>query len=183
MAVTPPGTPSIEWAAQCTVAHRRLRHDERMKRAWVEFWPHPSAGHGFHVSTTEGRRPIPPDEWVPPIRPVPGKGYPRIFVEFDGEELWFISTQEILHTADVLATSLVDPVTSQERWYRDFPSKLKSSHRRPRVAAFLRQVAGAYDAALPELVATPTPASTGDQARAGGVEWPGGIIATVPLRL
>lgn len=145
-----------------------------MKRAWVAFTAGASLGHvGSHRWWSgqigrRGWRSLPPEEWVPPIRRVPGKGYPRIFVEFDGFVFEFISTVEIRTAAAVLERKLVDPATSQHRWYRKLPAKVKSKHARGRAAALLWRAAAAYEAQLPEL------------ARSSG---PGPAAQTVEIRL
>jgi len=140
-----------------------------MKRAWVEFRPQATLGYvGSHRWWSEeegdrGHRELPPEDWDPPIRPVPGLGYPRIFVEFDGFVFEFISTVEILDSASVLQQRLVDPQTSQRRWYRKIPVSVKGKHSRDRAAALLREVAAAYEAQLPALLklAIPVPQAGG----------------------
>lgn len=104
-----------------------------------------------------GWRVLPPEEWEPPIRPVPGLGYPRIFVEFDGFVFEFISTIEMLESASVLEQRLVNRETGQHRWYRKIPASVKGKHSRNRAAALLRKAAAAYDTQLPDLVRLPAP--------------------------
>lgn len=129
-----------------------------MKRAWVTFSPQAWVGHvGVHRWWTDeggrnGWRSLPPEEWLPPVRPIPGKGYPRIFVEFDDFVFEFISTDEIRTAASVLERKLVDRITSQDRWYRKLPAKVKAKHSRERVAAVLLRAASAYEAQQPEMV-------------------------------
>ena len=118
-----------------------------MKRAWIEF--HPDAWRGL-VGVHGPFSGEPPERWDPPIRPVAGRGYPRIHIEFDGFEFLFVSTVEIDHVATVLESTLVDPVTSQERWYRDLPAAVKGKHSRAKASAFLRRVAKACDEQQPE---------------------------------
>jgi hypothetical protein len=145
-----------------------------MKRAWVEFTPLASTGHvGVHRwwSGEIGRhfwRRLPPEEWDPPVRPVPGKGYPDIYVEVDSFVFEFISTLEILESATVLERNLVDPRTSRRRWYRKLPASIKERNARSRVAALLRKVASAYDQQLPTLARLPSPIPP---ARGRGTDW------------
>jgi hypothetical protein len=142
-----------------------------MKRAWVEFrpdiWPG-HVGHGSWEGPWQGKkwRRLPPDEWDPPVRPVPGKGYAHIFAEFDGFVFEFVSTFEMLKAAAVLERHLVDRLTSQHNWYRKLPASVKSKHSRERVAAFLREVAAAYEAQLAELVRMPSSVPPGPGKRA-----------------
>lgn len=110
----------------------------------------------------QGWRELPPEEWDPPIRPVPGLGYPRIFVEFDDFVFEFISTVEMLESASVLEQRLVNPETSQHRWYRKIPVRVKGKHSRNRAAALLRKVAAAYEAQLPALSRPPAPVANQD---------------------
>jgi hypothetical protein len=133
-----------------------------MKRAWVEFGPEASRGFlDLHQwSRPDGPRrwiTLPPEEWEPPIRPVPGKGYPRIFVELDNFVFEFISTREMLYAATVLEQRLVDPDTAKQRWYVRLPASIKAQRTRGRAAALLRKVAAAYEAQLPEILKEPSP--------------------------
>ncbi len=92
-----------------------------MKRAWVEFWSAPTPGylelHRFAVEKDPSRDPRAPraGRWEPPLPPVPGKGYARIYAEIDRVTLEFISTMEILEAADVLDRDLVDHETAKAR--------------------------------------------------------------------
>jgi hypothetical protein len=139
----------------------RDRQNERMKRALVEIRPQTTIGYvGSHrwwsgEPGSRGQRELPPEQWDPPVRPVPGLGYPRIFVEFDGFVFEFISTVEMLDSASVLEQRLVDPQTSRRRWYRKIPVSVKGKHSRDRAAALQREVAAAYEAQLPALLKLP----------------------------
>ncbi len=134
-----------------------------MKRAWVEFRPNATPGYiGSHRWWSgeighRGWRSLPPGDWDPPVRPVPGKGYPRIFVELDGFVFEFISTIEMLEAASVLERNLVDPVTSQQRWYRKLPAPMKAKHARSRAAAAIRRASAAYESQLASLSRMPSP--------------------------
>ncbi len=140
-----------------------------MPRIWVEF--HQGARRGL-IGThrwwsgefgTRGMSALPPEEWNPPIRPIPGKGYPTIHVEAGDVVLEFISPLEMLDMAEVLERPNIDPETSERRWYRKLPARLKSSHARRRTAALLRKAAAAYEAHADEIARIPTalPGSAG----------------------
>lgn len=128
-----------------------------MKRAWVEFRPHAAPGYVGSHRWWSGEHALPPEEWDPPVRPVPGKGYPRIFVEFDGFVFEFISTIEMVEAARVLEQSLVDRDTSQHRWYRKLPASMKAKHARGRAAAAIRSASAAYESQLALLTKTASP--------------------------
>jgi hypothetical protein len=133
-----------------------------MKRAWVEFRSSASPGYiGSHRRTSEeiGGRGIQlrePRSWEPPVHPVPGKGYARIFVEVDGFVFEFISTLEMNEAASVLERTLVDRDTSQHRWYRTLPPRVKAKNMRGVAASVIRKAAAAYESQLPELVKLPS---------------------------
>lgn len=123
-----------------------MGQDGSMRRAWVEFWAEEWIGEvGYQPSVQR------------PHRPIPGKGFPRICVEYDDVVLRFTSADEMRYVADVLATPLVDPMTSHERWYRHLPASVKGKHGRGRFASILRNVADAYEAQVPRMAATPSP--------------------------
>jgi hypothetical protein len=138
-----------------------------MKRAWVEFTPKATPGYiGSHRwwSGEIGRRgwqTLDPRSWEPPVRPVPGKGYARIYVEVDGFVFEFVSTLEMVEAASVLERSLVDRETSQRRWYRKLPAMMKAKHMRGRAASLIRKAAAAYESQLPELAKLPSPVPQG----------------------
>jgi hypothetical protein len=120
------------------VAESASRQNGAVKRAWVEFHSSLAPGYvGSHRHTSEeiagrGRQLRDPRSWDPPVHPVPGKGYTRIFVELDGFVFEFISTLEMAEAASVLGAALVDRETSQHRWYRKLPAKMKAKHMRGR---------------------------------------------------
>jgi hypothetical protein len=95
---------------------------------------------------------------------VPGKGFARIFVEVDGFVFEFVSTLEMAEAARVLEQTLVDRETSQRRWYRKLPAKMKSKQVRRRAAAAIRKAAAAYESQLPALAKQPSavPQASGD---------------------
>jgi hypothetical protein len=95
---------------------------------------------------------------------VPGKGFARIFVELDGFVFEFVSTLEMAEAASVLDQTLVDRETSQRRWYRKLPGKMKSKHVRGRAAAAIRNAAAAYESQFPALARRPSavPQASGD---------------------
>ena len=112
-----------------------------MKRAWVEFTTTPSRGH----------------MGSPPSTPVPGMGFPQIFVEFENITFEFITAAEMVEAADILDRGLVDRVTSQQRWYRKLPASVKGKHARGRAAANLRKAAKAYEVQVSEWLKKPSP--------------------------
>lgn len=131
-------------------------------RMWVEFWD--SRPHTFVAPARWERDEERPEGWTypvsghwePPLAPVAGKGYPLIHLEAGEATLVFGSTAEMISMAEVLERPIVDPVTSQERWYRKLPSTLKSKHGRIRTAALLRRAVAAYVAQLPEIARSPS---------------------------
>lgn len=161
-----------------------------MKRAWVEFWSAPTVGylgvHRFVVEKDPSADPRAPrtGRWEPPLPPVPGKGYPRIYAEIDRMTFEFISVMEILEAADVLHRDLVDHDTAKARWYRKLPATVKAAHARHRVAAYLREVAAAYLEQLPALIAMPSPVPQMPEPRpANRPPTPPTLVFTTPLRL
>lgn len=99
---------------------------------------------------------VEPRDWEPPVQPVPGKGYARIFVEVDGFVFQFVSTLEMTEAASVLERTLVDSDMSQHRWYRTLPAKMKAKRMRGRAASVIWKAAAAYETQLPELAKLPS---------------------------
>lgn len=129
---------------------------------WVVFEPAPWVGIvGLHqprtvMVTKRVAAILPPGQWDPPLEGVPGKGWPRICLEAEGIVLEFVSTAEMLEMADVLDRPVLDPATSNRRWYRKLPASLKSKHGRTRTAHLLRRAASAYARQLPAIARTPS---------------------------
>jgi hypothetical protein len=132
--------------------------NDSMQRAWVQWRRQAERGYTTAHRWWSGQigkpgwRELPPDEWEPPIRPVPGKGYPRICVEFEGFVFQFISTFEMREVASALDRPLIDRASSQQRWYRTLPASVKSKHARHRAAGVVMKAAAAYEAQLPSLM-------------------------------
>ena len=150
--------------SQVDFAQRASGQNDGVKRAWVEFsWSLQPGYVGSHrwwsgeVGAGGGQALDEPKTWEPPVEPVPGKGYARIFVEVDGFVFQFISTLEMAEAASVLERNLVDRETSQRRWYRKLPAKVKAKHTRARAANAIREAAAAYESQLPELAKLPSP--------------------------
>jgi hypothetical protein len=97
------------------------------------------------------------DNWTasqkfdPPLpKPVPGRGWAKLEVEFDGVHLIFSSVEEVRHVIDVLSKNPL-PTTrrlSQDRgttmgpnshWLSRLPSKAKSLAFRLRLVPFLEE--------------------------------------------
>ena len=143
-----------------------------MKRFWIEyasawmsgpmsFWVHKHLDGDAWSSSTQ---------FVPPLpKPVPGRGYPKYFVEFRDVCLQFASVDEIRACIDTLerrvlpttrALSLVRGTTRgpNSHWLSRLPGALKPWSTRRALTAYLRTI-------LAKLDVDPEPSSPGDARR------------------
>ena len=106
----------------------------------VSFWVHRHIDGGSWSDATTYDPPLP--------NPVPGKGWARIEVEFDGLLLEFASPEEVAHVIDILSMNPLPNTRrlSEERstsagpnshWLSRLPAKSKSLKFRQRLVRFL----------------------------------------------
>ena len=107
----------------------------------VSFWVHVHKDGGSWREATEFDPPLP--------KPVPGRGWPRLMVEFDGVELEFSSVHEVHHVIDVLSrnplpstrklSTLRDPQAGPNKhWLSRLPARAKKQKYRVRLIAYLQ---------------------------------------------
>ena len=133
-----------------------------MKRCWIEFVAkRPSLPMTFWVHTAIGDFNYWSDatEFNPPIRPVPGKGYPIFCVEYNGFIFQFASLDEMKECIEVLGEKLLPTTTElsakrtslvgpNKHWLSRLPSKVKSWKYRSGAILYLRDALKQFEKEL-----------------------------------
>jgi len=133
-----------------------------MKRAWIEYreaWQDSPMSYWVHVEA-DGKPYYEAESFDPPRPgPVPGRGYPRLFVECDGFTFEFSSLAELEECARVLARKAL-PSTSRacavrsggagpnRHWLSRLPSHVKPWRYRQTAARYLAEAGEALERQL-----------------------------------
>ena len=125
-----------------------IRYTEEWERAPMSFWVHPAM---------DGRRRYRAPASEPPLpKPVPGKGYPRYYVELDDFVFEFASLAEIdtrIATLSRKHLPSTDRETSERgtgpgsHWLNKLPGRTRSWRFRSRAIKYLREARKAFETA------------------------------------
>lgn len=123
-----------------------------MKRAWIEYgerWQPSTLSFWVHRSADEESVDDPTEYLAPPPGPVPGKGYARFRVEFNGFIFRFSSLEEMDVCIATLGQKLLPPSARQSRargvsagqhWLNQMPAKTKPWRYREKAVNYLTKV-------------------------------------------
>lgn len=127
--------------------HHTITYTADFERTPLSFWVHRHLDDPVWIHTRRFDPPLP--------APLPGRGYPRLTVEFNGVTLDFASLAELDHLIDILSRN---PLPSTRRlsehrgtaagpnrhWLSRLPARAKAFKFRKRLVAWLNQVRATF---------------------------------------